>query len=435
MLEHFEALLLQASRSSAIDEGRLDDAYRLCLEMVRAGLGVARAGIWEYLPDRSGIRCVRLIDDASGAEVEGLILTRDTYPHYFSALDTERAIVADDACEHPSTSEFKVGYLVPLGITSMLDVPIRHRGAMVGIVCCEHVGPARRWRAEEASFAASIADLIGRAITANAQVQTELALREVNATLEERIQERTQALADALLAAEAANRAKSRFLATMSHELRTPLTAIMGYADLLLEDVDATQPIGEALADVGAIRGSAIHLLALIDDVLDLARVEAGVLPIAPVRFDPRPLVDSVVAVIRPQAEARGNALRVDLDGGPEGITADPRRVRQILVNLVGNAVKFTEAGTITLRVEARERAGAAVIAFEVRDTGVGVAPEHLARLFERFFQVDTGPSRQISGSGLGLAISKSLAEAMGGEITVESELGRGSLFTLLLPG
>lgn len=434
MLEPFEALLLQTSRSPAIDEGRLEDAYRLCLETAREGLAVARAGIWLHLPDRSGIRCALLVDDAHASDGERLILTREAYPRYFAALDTERAIVAHDAREDPSTREFRDGYLVPLGITSMLDVPIRHRGAMVGIVCCEHVGEPRRWRPEEAAFAASIADLIGRAITAHAQVQTEHALRDVNATLEERIAERTRALEGALVAAEAANHAKSRFLATMSHELRTPLTAILGYADLILEDLAPAQALAEALPDVAAIRGSATHLLALIDDVLDLSRVEEGALPLEARAFAPAALVDAVVTVIRPQAEARGNTLIVDVEPGLGELSADPRRVRQILVNLVYNAVKFTRDGTITLRVRACERAGAQALAFEVADTGIGVAPEQLPRLFDRFYQVDASPTREHSGTGLGLSISKALAEAMGGEITAQSERGRGSTFTLVLP-
>lgn len=432
MLEAFEALLLEASRSEAIDEGRLDEAYRLCLKVVREGLQITRAGIWMHLPDRSGIRCALLLDAVHG-ESESLVLTRDAYPRYFLALDEERAIAADEAREHPSTREFRDGYLVPLGITSMLDVPIRHRGEMVGIVCCEHVGPARSWRPEEAAFAASIADLIGRAITARSRAETEQALREVNATLEERIAERTRALEEALVEAEAANLAKSRFLATVSHELRTPLTAILGYADLILEDLPPTATIADSLPDIAAIHGSASHLLSLIDDILDLARVEAGALSLVPERFVAAALIDEVARLIRPQAEARGNTVHVAIDPAVGEVSADPRRVRQVLINLAYNAVKFTRDGTITLRVDARAHAGQPIVAFEVEDTGIGVAPEHLARIFDRFYQVDGSASREHSGTGLGLSICQALAVAMGGEIAAVSEPGRGSTFTLRL--
>jgi two-component system NtrC family sensor kinase len=161
-----EALLLELSTNPAVDEGDLVKTHRLVLKTVADGLRVARVGIWTFDDHRDVMRCLALADSAHKAESEDAALDRATYPRYFAALDTERAIVAHDARIDPSTSEFAEGYLKPLGITSMLDVPVRQHGRMVGIICSEHVGPARAWHSEEAAFAAAVADLLGRAMTA-----------------------------------------------------------------------------------------------------------------------------------------------------------------------------------------------------------------------------------------------------------------------------
>jgi len=161
-----EALLLEISTNPAVDEGDLPTTHRLVLKTIADGLRVARVGIWTFDDQRNVIRCLALRDSAHEVDTEDTTLDRATYPRYFAALDSERSIVAHDARMDPSTSEFAEGYLKPLGITSMLDVPIRQHGRMVGIICSEHVGPARAWRDDEAAFAAAVADFLGRAMTA-----------------------------------------------------------------------------------------------------------------------------------------------------------------------------------------------------------------------------------------------------------------------------
>ncbi len=243
--------------------------------------------------------------------------------------------------------------------------------------------------------------------------------------------------------AEAANRAKSEFLANMSHEIRTPLNAVMGYADLL--EMEIAGPLNDQQrAHLGRIRASSAHLRGLIDDVLDLAKVEAGRMEVERERALAGGAVTTAIALVRPQAEARGITLE-DLCAGDHATAyvGDEARVRQILANLLSNAVKFTAGGgtvrvTCGTHLEAGE--GARVVGegpwtfIRVEDTGVGIAPERLDEVFRPYVQVETGHTRTRGGTGLGLTISRHLARLMEGDLTAASELGRGSVFTLWLP-
>ena len=250
-----------------------------------------------------------------------------------------------------------------------------------------------------------------------------------------REEQRAAALLDEMAlarqAAEAANVAKSRFLANMSHELRTPLNALLGYTEILLEDADPDAPLREARPDLEKIRGAGAHLQALIGDILDLAKIEAGRvhLDAAPVAI--AGVVDDVVAAIRPLLDAHRDRLEVAVSPGLE-VLGDRRRVYQVLLNIAGNAAKFTEDGRVVLRAE--PAADAPGVLFTVRDTGIGIARDQLPHIFERFHQADDSATRRHGGTGLGLAIAAAFAEMMGGRVQVESELGVGSTFTFFLP-
>jgi signal transduction histidine kinase len=239
-------------------------------------------------------------------------------------------------------------------------------------------------------------------------------------------------LARARRAAEAANEAKTRFLATMSHEIRTPLNGVLGMNGLLLATpLDARQ---RQYAET--IRRSGEGLLAIINEVLDMSRLEAGRLQLEPAPFDPVALVDEVVALLRPRATDKGIALSVEhARGGPARLVGDAGRIRQVLFNLAGNALKFTERGGVSVRTAQRARGdGRCDWTLAVHDSGIGIDAAALPTLFERFTQADSRISRHYGGSGLGLAISRELVELMGGRITVDSHVGEGSVFRVTLP-
>lgn len=250
--------------------------------------------------------------------------------------------------------------------------------------------------------------------------------------LERRVEERTAELALATKRAQAANRAKSAFIANMSHELRTPLNAVLGYAEIVEEDVIAGDT-ANCVQDLHHIKRAGRHLLALINDVLDLSRIEAGKLEIKPIHFALEPLLREAIETIRPLAQANDCELRLVVENGSQSLVADQVRLKQCLVNLLSNAAKFTKGGVIT--VEAAASSGAAPgLAISVSDTGRGIAPEDLERLFHPFVQVEDSNTRAQDGAGLGLAITRRLARAMGGDVSVESEVGMGSTFTITLP-
>ncbi len=237
----------------------------------------------------------------------------------------------------------------------------------------------------------------------------------------------------ARLEVEQASRTKSLFLANMSHELRTPLSAIIGYSELLLEELGPTR--GGAFApDLNKIITAGRHLLDLINNVLDLSKIEAGKMEVHLDTFDVSAMLGEITATIQPIAHKNGNALTVDAPPNLGQMQSDLTKVRQTLLNLLHNAAKFTENGEITLTASRTAMGGMDWLIFKVSDTGIGMTPGEMVRVFEEFTQADPSTTRKYGGTGLGLTISRRFCQLMGGDITVDSKLGQGSTFTVRLP-
>ncbi len=262
------------------------------------------------------------------------------------------------------------------------------------------------------------------------------AMRDLNATLFQNqatlaaAKEEAEAAKDA---AEAANRAKSAFLANMSHELRTPLSAVIGYTEMMEDEVE---DIGDTalLGDLGKVKSNARHLLSLINDVLDLSKVEADRMDTFAEDVDVATLVEEAAGTVGSLVGKKGNRLVLDVASDVGSMNTDVVKLRQCLFNLLSNAAKFTEDGRITLRARREDLDGTAMVAFRVSDTGIGMTPEQLAKLFQRFTQADETTTRKFGGTGLGLALTRAFARLLGGDIAVESTYGEGTTFTLRLP-
>jgi signal transduction histidine kinase len=254
-------------------------------------------------------------------------------------------------------------------------------------------------------------------------------LRQINQEMEQRIHERTAALAAAMENAQAADRIKSAFLATMSHELRTPLNSIIGFTGIMLQGLAG--PLNpEQHKQMSMVQGSARHLLALINDVLDISKIEAGQLMLSITSFELNESIEKVVKLISPLAERKGLNLKLEIANDIATATTDQRRLEQVILNLLNNAVKFTEKGHvgISCRIEDDQ------YCLSVSDTGIGIQPQYLQEIFQPFHQIDTGLKRKYEGTGLGLPICKKIVEMMGGAIEVESRWGQGSTFTIRFP-
>ena len=538
LLRRIQTGLSELAKNAQVYGGNLQEAFQTVTRVAAECLRTERVSIWFFTQDRSAIQCADLYQLATREHSQGIVLMATDYPKYFQELDSERIVAADDAQTDPRTAEFTAGYLAPLGITSMLDVPIRSEGKMVGVICHEHIGPKRHWTLEEQHFAASVASTVALAIEAADRRKVEQALRTSEGRLTTTVQstnigiwdwdlntndvylspewkrqlgyedhelantfqewesrihpedhDRSLGAIEAYLSgrtaglenehrlchkdgsyrwilargtmiknegelssrmvgihidvtdrktaeevlrqaketAEAASRAKSQFLANMSHEIRTPMNGVLGMAELLLRCAlgDKERHLTESIHRSGSV------LLTIINDILDFSKIEAGKLQLEAIPFDVCRTIREAVDLAMPEVQKKQLKLSWHSASDiPAYLLGDPMRLRQIIVNLVGNAVKFTEQGIIEVAVSVEGQRGELCgLSVAVRDTGIGISPEAQAHIFAAFSQADGSTTRKYGGTGLGLAIAKQLVTLMGGDIELQSTLGEGSTF------
>ncbi|MDQ1246375.1 MAG: hypothetical protein QG597_743 [Actinomycetota bacterium] len=390
----------------------LDEAIDNALARVGAFSGSDRAYLFAYDFDAgttsnthewcaAGIE--PMIDELQDVPLEGI-------EDWSEAHRADRMLHVPSVPDLPDDSALR-GILEPQGIITLITVPLWHDGDCLGFVGFDAVGHRKDWSEDELALLEVLAELF------------------TNAWMR---RDREHALIRARHDAEQANIAKSRFLATMSHELRTPMNGVLGMTELLLTTaLDSRQ---RTFAE--AVHRSGGQLLELLNDVLDVAKVESGRMELEHAPFDPRLLTTDIAELAGPGARTKGLRLEMVSDPAlPSRVAGDQGRLRQVLTNLVGNAVKFTEHGAVRLHVQVLERPDQdrVVLRWEVSDTGPGIDSSILPRLFEPFTQADTSIARKYGGTGLGLTIVRELVELMGGDLSVASEPGKGATFAVTL--
>lgn len=429
MEERLDKILLKVSKSPLIDKGELLKAYRLVISCVNEGLNIKRAGVWCLNEEHSEIHCKLLIDTSHDTEIEDLVLSADDYPEYFKALKSERAILAHDANNDPATREFSEGYLIPLNISSMLDVPIRHEGQMIGIICCEQIGEQRHWTEDEAAFVGSMADLIGRAKNAYAFKESEIKLKKMNEKLESTVKERTSQLLESEKMAALGN-----LVAGVAHEVNTPLGISITATSTLTETINNLE---KSMNEGHLSEGVFLRFLTDSKELLGLLNNNLGRAADLVQNFKKTAVDQSDQSIhvfniyesisyllISLKPELVKSNVKVELFSEKElPIYSYPSAWLQIISNLILNsckhAFKDTDAPQVIIRVSVQNNK----VTVDYSDNGIGIPKENIDKVVLPFYTTARGNG----GTGLGMSIVYNLiTEQLKGTMDIHSDLYKG---------
>lgn len=399
----------------------LEEILRTAVEEVRRFLSVDRVLIYQILPDGTRSAITESVE-AGWPTILGQTFPKELFIGEFQQINHQKKFFLIEDISQAKLEPNLANFLQLLKVKAKLLVPILKDSTLWGLLIAHHCQAPRQWHSSEIESIRQISIQLGIA------VQQSTLFEQAKAEISER-KKAEEALQKAVIAADVANRAKSEFLANMSHELRTPLNAILGFAQLMNNDFSLK---ADHQRHLKIINHSGNHLLQLINDILEMSKIEAGRIVLNPTPFDLISLLYSLQDILQIQAAKKGLKLCFEIPPNlPQFVQTDEGKLRQVLINLLGNAIKFTKTGCVTLRVKLKtqKEADQFLILFEIEDTGSGIAPEEINHLFKAFAQTESGRKHQ-EGTGLGLAISRKFIQLMGGDITVQSIRGQGTIFT-----